>query len=122
MDHKDLFGLFATLGTCGGISLIIWTSVQAKIAKIKAEAQSRRQDATPSQDGAVLAELKALKQQMAEMHSTSHGFDISFDEALGRLEGRVGRLETKSAAGASTSAATSSASADAATLRNGQGQ
>ncbi len=27
----------------------------------------------------------------------SHQFDLSFDEALNRLEGRVGRLETKSA-------------------------
>ena len=45
----------------------------------------------------MLAELKAMKQQMAERHSTSHQFDLSFDEALNRLEGRVGRLETKSA-------------------------
>ena len=32
-----MFGLF------GGTSLIIWTSVQAKIARIKAEAQARQQ-------------------------------------------------------------------------------
>ena len=38
-----------------------------------------------------------MKQQIAEMHSTSHQFDLSFDEALNRLESRVGRLETKSA-------------------------
>jgi len=141
MDHNDLTGFWVSFGTFGGIALIIWTSVQAKIAKIKAEAQVRRQLADLPQDTAVLtegqgwrqqtnapqdatilAELKAMRQQMEQMQSTSHQFDISFDEALGRLEGRVGRLETKSAASASTSAATSSASADAATLRNGQGQ
>lgn len=54
-----------------------------------------------------------MRQQMAEMHSTSHGFDISFDEALSRLEGRVGRLETSSAAGTNDAPAV---------LRNGQGQ
>ncbi len=88
-----------TLAAFGGIALVIWVSMQGKIAHIKAEAQTRRQQAVPPQadDGAVLAELRALKQQMAEMHSTSHQFDLSFDEALNRLEGRVGRLETKSA-------------------------
>ena len=88
-----------TLAAFGGIALVIWVSMQGKIAHIKAEAQMRRQQAVPPQadDGAVLAELRALKQQMAEMHSTSHQFDLSFDDALNRLEGRVGRLETKSA-------------------------
>lgn len=61
-----------------------------------AERQNSSANALP-QDGAVLAELKAMKQQMAEMHSTSHQFDLSFDETLNRLESRVGRLETKSA-------------------------
>jgi hypothetical protein len=60
--------------------------------------------------------LKAMQQKMAEMHSTSHQFDISFDEALNRLEGRVGRLETKSAV------ATSVATEAPTTLRNGQSQ
>jgi len=96
--------------------------VQAKIAKMKAETEVQRGASAPLPNDTVLAELKAMRQQMEQMQSTSHGFDISFDEALGRLEGRVGRLETKSAASAGTSAATSSASADAATLRNGQGQ
>ena len=98
MDHNDLTGLLATAGTFGGVALIIWTSVQAKIARIKAEAQVRQQQTAVPQDTAVLAELKALKQQMAEMHSTSHQFDISFDEALNRLEERVRRVETKPAA------------------------
>ena len=116
MDHNDLTGLLATFGTFGGVALIIWTSVQAKIAKMKAEAQVRREAITPTEDGAILAELKALKNQVEQMQSTSHQFDISFDEALGRLEGRVGRLETKSAAG------TVQTTEAPQTLRNGQGQ
>ena len=99
MDPHAVADLVETMAAFGGIALVIWVSMQGKIAHIKAEAQTRRQQAVPPQveDGAVLAELKALKQQMAEMHSTSHQFDISFDEALNRLEGRVSRIETKSA-------------------------
>lgn len=104
--------LCVLFGTFGGVSLIIWTSVQAKIARIKAEAEASRGAAAPMPNDTLLAELKALKQQMAEMHSTSHQFDISFDEALSRMEGRVGRLETRSAASVTSTPAE-------ATLRNG---
>jgi hypothetical protein len=101
MDHNDLTGLFATVGTFGGIALIIWTSMMGKIARIKAEAEARRITAAPlpqsASEGSVLAEIKAMRQQMEQMQSTSHQFDISFDEALNRMESRVSRLETKSA-------------------------
>ena len=110
--HGDLTGLFVTFGSFGGVALIIWTSVQAKIARIKAEAEAHRIMAAPPQTDTVLAELKAMRQQMEQMQSTSHGFDLSFDEALNRMEGRVGRLETKSAVGAATVPTE-------ATLRNG---
>lgn len=102
----------ALLGLFGGISLLVWTSTKAKIARIRAEREGTSASALP-QDGAVLAELKAQQKQMAEMHSTSHQFDLSFDEALNRLEGRVSRIETKSA--------TRSAGAEDAVVRlNGQ--
>ncbi len=89
----DALGAFLSmLGLFGGISLIIWTSTQAKIARLKAERGGQQTDALP-QDSSVIAELKALKQQISEMHSTSHQFDISFDEALslaGRPRGSPG--------------------------------
>ncbi len=114
MDHNPLIGLFATVGTFGGVALIIWTSMTGKIARIKAEAEAHRITATPLPDSSVTAELKALRQQIAEMQSTGHQFDISFDAALNRLEGRVSRIETKSAA------ATGSVPEELPTLRNGQ--
>jgi len=114
--HGDLTGLFVTFGSFGGVALIIWTSVQAKIARIKAEAEAHRIMAAPPPTDTVLTELKAMRQQMEQMQSTSHGFDLSFDEALNRMEGRVGRLETKSAV--ATSVTTDAPS----TLRNGLGQ
>ena len=102
-------------GTSHGFDL----SFDATLSRLEERAQTEKASKSASDhvlDSAVLTELKALKQQMAEMHSTSHQFDISFDEALNRMDGRVGRLETKSAA-------TTSTAADApATLRNGLGQ
>ncbi len=53
----------------------------------------------------ILAEMKAMRQQMEQMQSTNHQFDLSFDEALNRLEGRISRLETKSAAGSAAAEA-----------------
>lgn len=115
MDQNGLDALLITLGSFGGVALIIWTSLQGKVARIKAEAEARRVTATPMLDNSVTAELKALRKQIAEMQSTGHQFDISFDEALNRLESRVSRIETKSAATTSTATAETGQ-----TLRNGQ--
>ena len=97
MDANGLDAAMVTFAVFGGTALIIWTSMMAKIARIKAEAQARQMTSTPLPEAGITAELKALRQQVAEMSSTSHQFDISFDEALNRVEGRVSRLETKSA-------------------------
>ncbi len=78
----------------GGISLIILADNKAKIDKIKAHRQTKQEAAEP-QNESMIAELRALKQQISEMHSTSHQFDISFDAALSRLEERVSRVEAK---------------------------
>ena len=117
MDHGAIDAIFIILSSLGGIAGIIAAGGWAKAERIRAERMGRAEAASDTtKDSPVLAELKALKQQIAEMHSTSHQFDISFDEALNRMDGRVGRLETKSAAGVATTT-------DApATLRNGLGQ
>ncbi len=117
MDAGAIDAIFIILSSLGGVAAIIGAAGWTRAAQIRAE---RLSHAAPSQEAAqetaVLVELKALKQQMAEMHSTSHQFDISFDEALNRLEGRVGRLETKSAAVSAVASDSSN------TLRNGQSQ
>ena len=117
MDHNAIDAIFIILSSLGGVAGIIAASGWARAVNVRAERMSQAastQDA--AQDSAVLMELKALRQQMEQMQSTSHGFDLSFDEALNRMDGRVGRLETKSAVG-------TSATADVpATVRNGLGQ
>jgi len=113
MDTGAIDAIFIILSSLGGVAAIIGAAGWSRAEHIRAERMGRAESASDTaQDAAVLAELKALKQQMAEMHSTSHQFDISFDEALSRMEGRVGRLETKSAA------SVANASAEA-TMRNG---
>jgi hypothetical protein len=93
----DVFGaVMMILSGCGGIAGIIAASGWAKAEKIRAEGRSPRMAGV--RDDAVLAELKALKEQMQEIQSTGHQFDISFDATLTRLEERVNRIETKSAA------------------------
>ena len=117
MSQNEIVGIvFIILSSFGGMAAVIGAAGWAKAERIRAERMGRVEaPSETAQTSAVLAELKALKQQMAERHSTSHQFDISFDEALGRLEGRVGRMETKSAASVTSTPADS-------TLRNGQGQ
>ena len=106
--------LLETISVFGGISLVVWTSAKAILEHRKLGMMARQPVVPTLPNDPVLAELKDLKQQMAEMHSTSHQFDISFDEALSRMEGRVNRLETKSTAAITQQTETPT------TLRNGQ--
>lgn len=100
MDPGFLGFAVCILAFCGGIAGIVGAAGWAKGERLRAAGKDVNQvNAAPAQD-AVLAEVKALQQQVADMQSTGHQFDISFDAALERLEGRVNRLETKSIAAA----------------------
>lgn len=112
---ENLIELLAVIGAFGFVPLTVWVANKAKLDRLKIERDIQRNALGP-QDASVLAELKAMRQQMEQVQSTSHQLDISFDEALGRLEGRINRLETKSAA--STIQTTDTPQ----TLRNGQSQ
>ncbi|MGI4789375.1 MAG: hypothetical protein ACRYFS_11070, partial [Janthinobacterium lividum] len=87
---NDILGF---VGFFGAFSLVILANSKAKIDRMKTERQMWQQPAQQN-DTAVLAELKAMKQQISEMQSIGHQFDISFDAALNRLEERVSRVET----------------------------
>ena len=106
------------LSVFGGIALVIWASAKAKLEHRKLDMRQGQplETRSPASEDRLLAEMKAMRQQMEQMQSTSHSFDISFDEALNRLEGRINRLETKAAAGTVPQTDTPN------TLRNGQSQ
>ncbi len=81
----------------GGIALVIWASAKAKLEHRKLDMQRGQPLETRSSipEDKILVEMKAMRQQMEQMQSTGHQFDLSFDEALNRMEGRINRLETK---------------------------
>jgi len=89
--------LLEMLGIFGGVALVILAGNKAKIDKMRAEREIMQQSFAPRGESES-TELRALKQQVSEMQSTSHEFDISFDAALSRLEERVNHVETKVAA------------------------
>ncbi len=125
-DVLEPFAIFV------GIALVIWTSARAKLEHRKLDMMHGQSSSTANahasidgttqplppvagREDAVLTELRALKQQIGEMQSTGHEFDLAFDAALERMEGRVARLEARAAA-------PTVAPADEPTiLRNGQG-
>ena len=96
----DLTPVLGVLGVFGGIAGVIAAFGWARAEKIRAMGRAGKSSGVA--DDALLAEIKALKAQMQEMQSTGHQFDISFDATLTRLEERVNRLETKSAAASAT--------------------
>ncbi len=63
--------LVECLGFFGGIGLVILAGNKAKIDRMRAEREIMQQSLTPRGEG-TSAELQALKQQVSEMHSTSH--------------------------------------------------
>ena len=97
MGHEFINGVLEPLAVFGGIAMIILASAKAKLEHRKLDMrQGQPLETRPVQsDDRILMELKAMQQQIAEMQSTSHQFDISFDAALSRLEERVNRVETK---------------------------
>lgn len=105
------------LSIFGGIALVVWASAKAKLEHRKLDMRLGQPLETrpAANEDKILTEMKAMRRQMEQMQSTGHQFDLSFDEALNRLEGRINRLETKSAV-TGTVAQTDTPN----TLRNGQ--
>ena len=87
MSGLDFLFIFA------GISLLIWVRSIVRIQQYNAQSGVYTSSRSSGQDNAVIEEIRALKEQVSAIQNTSHQFDIAFDEALTRIEHRVGRLE-----------------------------
>ncbi len=105
--------IFILLTVFGGVSGVIAVAGWTRAERIRV--LGRTGQLSGRSEDPVLAELKALKQQIGEMQSTSHQFDLSFDESLTRLEQRVNHLETKTATPVPVSTETPNV------LKNGRG-
>jgi hypothetical protein len=73
----------------------VWSHHQRKMLELRLK-MGKNVDAN------VLAEIKSLREQMAEMRDTTTRYDMSFDAALQRIESRVGHLEGRMSAVEST--------------------
>lgn len=84
----ELIGLIAVLCIFGTPMIAVLASHHRKVLELKLKAREQA-------DQNVLAELSELKRQMIELRDTTSRYDVSFDTALQRLEGRVRQLEAR---------------------------
>lgn len=85
---EELTGLAVITFLFGGPVIAIILNHYRKLAEMKLKAQERANED-------VLNELRALKNQMADLRDTTTKYDLSFDAALQRIESRVGSLEQR---------------------------
>ncbi|MBC7527810.1 MAG: hypothetical protein H7308_09690 [Chthonomonadaceae bacterium] len=74
--------------TMGIPMMAIWTSHQRKMLELKLKLQ----------DGNSLSSQKtieALREEVRSLRDTTTQYDVSFDTALQRMEGRMGAIERK---------------------------
>ena len=85
----DVLGLVAIVLICGGIPLTaIWTSHKRKMMEL--QLRLRHQGSAETQ-----ASVEALRQEVRALRETTMQYDLSFDSALQRVEGRVEGLERR---------------------------
>ena len=85
----ELIGLVAVVLIFGSPLFVILTRHHQKLMEMKL------QMGDPKGSGHVAEELKAIRQEMAELRDTATRYDLSFDAALQRLESRMGHMEQK---------------------------
>ncbi len=89
--------LVQLLGACflfGWIPITVYWKNKIRFEEVRA--QNRR--AGNSDDSATLNALRELRQEVQALRDTTTKFDMTFDAALDRLEARVERVETRTAA------------------------
>ncbi len=89
--------LVQLLGACflfGWIPITVYWKHKIRFEEVRA--QNRHQGS--SDDAATLNALQELRQDVQALRDTTTKFDMTFDAALDRLEARVERVETRTAA------------------------
>ena len=80
--------------TVGVLAFFGWKGVDAYL-KHQRQVMDMKLRMSYTGDHQVIAELQALRQQMAELRDTTTRYDMSFDAALQRVESRVGGVEQR---------------------------
>ena len=85
---EDLIPIVAISFTFGVPMLAIWTSHQRKMLELKLKLQDG--NSVSSQKT-----IEALREEVRSLRDTTTQYDVSFDTALQRMEGRMGAIERK---------------------------
>lgn len=97
----DILGLFIGALAVGGWIIPVTVKSILKSQERRLELQIQAQQ---GQNDVAAQQIAGLRQEVAQMRDTSTQFDMSLEHSVQRLEERMGRVETKTAAqGARTS-------------------
>jgi len=103
MGHEFISDVLRPLAIFGGIGLMVWLSVAASVkarlehGKLHGRLDQPQETQPSLAEDRVLAQLQALRAEVAQLRDTSTQFDLSLEHAVQRLEERVSRGEAKSA-------------------------
>jgi hypothetical protein len=84
----EILGMIAILGAFGIPIVAIWTGHRQKIVEM--QLKMRQQG-----DASVHASIEALRQEVQQLKDTTMQYDLSFDNALQRMEQRVEGVERR---------------------------
>jgi galactokinase/mevalonate kinase-like predicted kinase len=88
MHGGEFIGLVAVLLIFGWPIALILTGHHRRLVEMKLRMGQQA-------DENVMAELKEMKQQIAQLRDTTTRYDLSFDTALQRLESRMANMEQR---------------------------
>jgi uncharacterized coiled-coil protein SlyX len=94
MGPETIWILIPLVAVGGGIVKNILSSQEKRL--------EMRLNAQQGQNEDVTRQIAALRAEVAALRETSTQYDLSFEHMVQRLEDRLGRIETKSAAQSAT--------------------
>ena len=84
----EFIGLIAILSVFGIPLSAIWTSHRREVLKMQLQMQNQG-------DSSLRASVEALREEVKSLRDTTLQYDLSFDNALQRMEQRVDGLERR---------------------------
>ena len=88
MPGEELIGL-VSVGMVFGIPMLaIWTSHRRKMLELQIQLKGQNSNVSSNS-------IESLREEIRALRDTSTQYDVSFDNALQRIEQRVGSLERR---------------------------
>ncbi len=91
-----LVPIFAIVFGVGGETVKSWLRSRERQLELRLKMAQEQNKKAGTADGSVMAEVAALRAELAALRDTSTQYDISIEHTMQHIEQRVGRLESKS--------------------------